>query len=175
MGTNFSLCRRRTDLAKLSSMRRGTFASALVFSLAVLPLGPAARAQGGPTTPVGVWNTISDKDGKPEAVVEIRDVGGELSGVVRELLVAADPADSVCGKCTDERKGRRIVGMEILRHMRRDGDQWSGGEILDPENGKTYRATLKLADGGQKLIVRGYIGIPLFGRSQTWIRRSVRE
>jgi uncharacterized protein (DUF2147 family) len=107
-------------------------------------------------------------------VVEIRTVGAELSGVVRALLVAADPADSICGKCTDDRKGQRIVGMEILRHMRADGDgQWSGGEILDPENGKTYRATLKLVDGGQRLVLRGYIGLPLFGRSQSWLRRTV--
>jgi uncharacterized protein (DUF2147 family) len=136
-----------------------------------LALGSAAEAQ---ATPAGLWNTVSDRDGKPTAVVEIRTVGAELSGVVRALLVAADPADSICGKCTDDRKGQRIVGMEILRHMRADGDgQWSGGEILDPENGKTYRATLKLVDGGQKLVLRGYIGLPLFGRSQSWLRRTV--
>src|SRR5205085_9588742 len=98
------------------------------------------------------WNTISDTDGKPPAVVEIRQIGNELSGVVRELLVAADPEDSVCGRCSGQRKGQRIVGMEILRHMRADGDQWSGGEILDPENGKTYRATMDPSDGGQKLL-----------------------
>ena len=65
--------------------------------------------------------------------------------------------------------------MEIVRHMRPDGNQWSGGEILDPENGKTYRATMKLIDGGQRLVVRGYIGLPLFGRSQTWLRRTVHD
>jgi uncharacterized protein (DUF2147 family) len=93
---------------------------------------------------------------------------------VRALLVPADPEDSVCGKCSDDRKGKRIVGMEIVRHMRstRDGDEWSGGEILDPQNGKTYRAKMKLSDGGKKLIVRGYIGFSLFGRSQTWLRRE---
>jgi uncharacterized protein (DUF2147 family) len=61
--------------------------------------------------------------------------------------------------------------MTILRHMHQDGDEWSGGEILDPENGKTYRAKMKLTDGGQKLVLRGYIGISIFGRSQTWLRR----
>lgn len=143
--------------------------------LAVLPLllslGGTASAQ---ASPVGLWNTVSDRDGKPTAVVEIRQVGGELSGVVRALLVAADRDDSICGKCTDDRKGQRVVGMEILRHMHADGDnQWSGGEVLDPENGKTYRATLKLVDGGQRLVLRGYIGLPLFGRSQSWLRRTV--
>ncbi|PYP60764.1 MAG: DUF2147 domain-containing protein [Gemmatimonadetes bacterium] len=151
---------------------KSRLAYALAFGTLALPLGLAARGQG---TPVGFWNTISDADGKPTAVVEIREINGELSGVVRELLVAADPADSVCGKCSGDRKGQRIVGMEIVRHMRPDGNQWSGGEILDPENGKTYRATMKLIDGGQRLVVRGYIGLPLFGRSQTWLRRTVHD
>src|SRR5690349_5240705 len=71
-------------------------------------------------TPAGFWNTISDTDGRPTAVVEIREDRGEYVGVVRQLLVAADPEDSICGKCSGERKGQRIVGMEILRHMRRD-------------------------------------------------------
>jgi uncharacterized protein (DUF2147 family) len=65
--------------------------------------------------------------------------------------------------------------MEILRHMRPDGDEWSGGEILDPETGKTYRAKMRLEDGGRKLIVRGYIGFSLFGRSQTWLRTDARQ
>lgn len=145
-----------------------------VIAFLVMPLCATARAQATPT-PVGLWNTISDTDGKPTAVVEIREVNGQLSGVVRSLLVVAGPEDSVCARCSGERKGQRIVGMEILRHMRRDGDEWSGGEILDPENGKTYRATLRLTDGGQKLVLRGYVGLPLFGRSQTWIRRTVRD
>ena len=139
----------------------------------MLSMGALGTAQ--ETTPVGLWNTISDRDGKPTAVVEIRESGGELSGVVRELLVEADPQDSICSKCPGDRKGQPIVGMEILRHMHRDGDAWSGGEILDPENGKTYRSTMKLTDGGQKLVVRGYIGFRMFGRSQTWLRRTVRD
>lgn len=146
------------------------FARLLPAVALVIPLG-IGRAQ---NTPAGTWNTISDKDGKPTAVVEIRQVDNELSGVVRELLVAADPGDSVCSKCSDSRHMQRIVGMEILSHMKAVGDHWRG-EILDPENGKTYRATLTLADSGRKLIVRGYIGVPLFGRSQTWLRRTVRD
>jgi uncharacterized protein (DUF2147 family) len=151
-------------------MRYGAYSLLALVPIA-LSLGGVARAQ---SSAVGLWNTISDRDGKPTAVVEIRQTGGELSGIVRALLVAAGPEDSICGKCTDERKGQRIVGMEILRHMHADGDgQWSGGEILDPENGKSYRATLKLVDGGQTLVLRGYIGLPLFGRSQRWLRRTV--
>lgn len=133
----------------------------------------AARAATGQTTPAGLWNTISDKDGRPTGVVEIREMdGGEYVGIVRGILVPATHDDSVCTKCTGALKNAPIIGMTILSHMRRDGDEWSGGEILDPENGKVYRARMRLTDGGKKLIVRGYIGISLFGRSQTWIRRE---
>jgi uncharacterized protein (DUF2147 family) len=137
--------------------------------VAFTAFAPRLSAQ---TTPVGFWNTISDVDGRPTAVVEIQEVKGEYVGVVRALLVPADPQDSVCGKCHGAEKGQRIIGMEILRHMRPDGDEWSGGEVLDPETGKTYRARMKLIEGGQKLVLRGYIGLPLFGRSQTWVRRT---
>jgi uncharacterized protein (DUF2147 family) len=134
---------------------------------------PAASPAPSPTpTPAGLWSTISDRDGKPTGVVEIRELNGELIGVVRRILIEAGPEDSVCDKCDDDRHGQPIIGMEILRHMRRSGDEWNGGEILDPENGKTYRATMKLSDDGQKLIVRGYIGLPMFGRSQTWVRQQ---
>jgi uncharacterized protein (DUF2147 family) len=140
----------------------------LVATCLVIGISRPVAAQ---ATPVGFWNTISDTDGRPTAIVEVREEHGEFVGIVRGLLVPADPEDSVCGKCSGERKGQRVVGMEILRHIRREGGEWGGGEILDPQNGKTYRARLKLADGGKKLIVRGYIGVSLFGRSQTWVRR----
>lgn len=148
------------------------FDGRLMFWAAILSIGwrtPILLTQ---ATPVGFWSTVSDDDGRPTAIVEIRQQpGGEYVGIVRGLLVPASHEDSVCAKCTDERRGQPVVGMTILRHMRQDGAEWSGGEILDPENGKTYHAKMKLADGGQKLIVRGYIGVSLFGRSQTWIRR----
>ena len=130
------------------------------------------RVASAQATPVGAWNTISDKDGKPTAVVEIRQGPDGFVGVITGLLVPAEPEDSVCGKCSGERKGQRVVGMEILRHMRADGDEWTGGEILDPETGKTYKAKMKLVDDGMKLVVRGYIGFSMFGRSQTWVRRQ---
>jgi uncharacterized protein (DUF2147 family) len=154
-------------------MRRFDRFLTIALGVAAIPLGVATdRAMATQETPVGFWNTISDRDGKPTGIVEIRDVNGELSGVVRGILADAGPEDSVCGKCTGDRKGQRVIGMEILRHMRRSGSDWSGGEILDPENGKTYRAAMHLEEGGEKLVVRGYIGISLFGRSQTWLRRQ---
>jgi len=138
--------------------------------VAVMLMLSAAHTPRAQASPAGLWNTISDVDGRPTALVEIRQTDGEFVGVVRALLVAAEPQDSICTKCPGERKGQRIVGMEILRHMRPQGDEWSGGEILDPENGKTYRARMRLEDSGRKLIVRGYIGFSVFGQSQTWLR-----
>lgn len=132
----------------------------------------AAGVVRGQSSPVGFWNTIDDKDGRPTAIVQVREVNGELVGTIRGLLVPATHEDSICTKCRDERKNQPVVGMEIMRHMRPDGDEWGDGEILDPENGKTYKAKMKLTDGGEKLVLRGYVGLPIFGRSQTWLRRK---
>jgi uncharacterized protein (DUF2147 family) len=80
----------------------------------------------------------------------------------------------VCEKCPGERKGQKIVGMEILRGIRPDGNEWGGGEILDPNNGKTYKAKMRLEDDGKKLVVRGFIGFSMLGRSQTWHRAEAK-
>src|SRR5262252_5625078 len=142
-------------MSRVTNVRRTAILAATCLGLGM------SRSLAAQSTLVGFWNTISDTDGRPTAIVEIREENGEYVGIVRGLLVPADPEDSICGKCSGDRKGQRVVGMEILRHIRREGDEWGGGEILDPENGKTYRATLKLADGGKKLIVRGYVGFSL--------------
>ncbi|MBI3790602.1 MAG: DUF2147 domain-containing protein [Gemmatimonadetes bacterium] len=146
-------------------MRR-FLASALLLATAFL----APVALGAQSTPVGIWHTISDVDGKPRGIIEIREVDGKLVGTVKGTLVPGEKGDKTCDKCTDERKGQRIVGMEILRGLKPDGDEWNGGEILDPDNGKTYKAKVRLIEGGRKLVVRGYIGFSLLGRSQTWVR-----
>ncbi len=121
-------------------------------------------------TPAGLWKTIDD-DGKTEkSLVRISESAGVVSGVIEKIF---DPAkqDSKCDQCTDERKDKPVVGMVILRNVRQDADDkglWSGGEILDPNNGKTYKTRLKPVDGGKKLEMRGYIGF--FYRTQVWQR-----
>ncbi len=120
-------------------------------------------------SPVGTWRTFSDRTGQESGQVQIWDQGGQLYGRIVGIRDAAK-RDAVCDKCTDDRRGQKVMGMQIIRGMKPDGAQWDGGEILDPENGSTYRCTMRLADGGRKLIVRGFIGISLFGRSQTWLR-----
>lgn len=124
------------------------------------------------TTPVGLWKTIDD-DGKTEkSLVRISEKDGVLSGAIEKIF---DPAkqDSKCDKCSDERKDKPTLGMIILRNIKQDGDDkslWDGGDILDPNNGKLYKARLKPIDGGKKLEMRGYIGMPMLGRTQTWVR-----
>lgn len=136
-------------------------------ALSLAGFASAAHAQ---ATPAGTWHTISDVDHKPRGVVVIREVNGKYVGVVTGSLVPDDTTSQICDKCPGDRKGKPVIGMEILRGLRPDGDEWSGGEILDPDTGKTYKAKVHLEDGGQKLVVRGYIGFSLFGRSQVWLR-----
>lgn len=138
--------------------------------LGLMLLAGVARAQG---TPVGVWKTIDDATKKEKSLIRITETGGVLTGRLEKLLDPATPADAVCKECTDERKDKPLVGMTLLRDVRQsEGDKgsWEGGDILDPNNGKVYRVRLKPVDGGAKLDVRGYIGTPLLGRTQTWIR-----
>jgi uncharacterized protein (DUF2147 family) len=123
-------------------------------------------------TPVGLWKTIDDETKQEKSYVRIAESGGVLTGRIEKLL---DPTkqDAKCDACTDERKGQPVIGMTIVRNVKKSaGDEamWDGGEILDPNNGKTYKVRLTPKDGGKALDVRGYIGAPLLGRTQTWLR-----
>lgn len=120
---------------------------------------------------MGTWQTIDDQTGKPKAVIQIVDDGGQLSGKVVRGIGEFDQPERRCTACTDERKDQLVKGMTIITGMRQNGDTWDSGQILDPENGKLYKCKMKLEDGGQKLVVRGYIGVSLLGRSQTWVRQ----
>jgi len=130
----------------------------------------AAMAASAQNTPVGLWKTIDD-DGKTEkSLVRISEAGGVLTGKI-EKIFDATKQDSKCEQCSDERKDKPVLGMTILRNLKPDADDketWTGGEILDPNNGKTYRARLKPLDGGKQLQMRGYLGP--FYRTQVWQR-----
>lgn len=122
-------------------------------------------------TPVGLWKTIDDDGKTAKSLVRINEQGGVLVGSIDKLLDPKTAPDAKCDKCSDDRKDRPLQGLEIIRGVKADGDgHWGGGEILDPNNGKTYKTRLKPIDGGKRLEVRGYIGAPLFGRTQTWVR-----
>lgn len=143
---------------------------AFVATLGLVLFVGLARAQ---NTPVGVWKTIDDGTKKEKSLIRITETGGVLTGKLEKLLDPATPPDVTCDKCTDERKDKPVLGMTLIRNVKQsDGDKtlWDGGDILDPNNGKVYKVRLKPIDGGAKLDVRGYIGMPLLGRTQTWIR-----
>ena len=139
---------------------------ALVSLLSLAAVSAFAQA-----TPAGLWKTIDDDTKKEKSLVRITDNNGVFSGRIEKLLDPEVKQDSVCEDCTDERKGKPVLGMTILRNLKQNADDkavFDGGDVLDPKNGKIYRARIKPVDGGKKLEMRGYIGP--FYRTQVWVR-----
>jgi uncharacterized protein (DUF2147 family) len=144
-------------------------AGLIVLCLAAAP--PAIAGAPDATSPVGVWKTFDDKTGKPRALVRIYEQGGKLFGRIEQTFTPGGE-HRICVPCADERKNQPIVGLLIIRNIRQDGSEYSGGDILDPESGSVYRCKMHLEQDGSRLILRGYIGFSLLGRSQTWQRQG---
>ncbi|HWH83423.1 MAG TPA: DUF2147 domain-containing protein [Burkholderiaceae bacterium] len=138
---------------------------------AALGLALAAGLAHAQATPAGLWKTIDDETRQEKSLVRISEAGGVFTGKIEKLLDPAKQA-AVCDQCSDERKGQPILGLTIIKGVKAGGEpgRFEGGEILDPNDGKTYKVRMTPADGGKKLEVRGYIGAPLLGRTQTWTR-----
>jgi uncharacterized protein (DUF2147 family) len=137
-----------------------------LFALLTLPL--LAQAQ---SSPIGRWKTIDDATGKVKSVVEIQQSrDGSYAGRVVEILDTKDGPNPACGKCKGKLKDKPIKGMTILWGLTPDGkDKWAGGQVLDPENGKTYKSRLELLEGGRKLGMSGCIAF--LCRQQVWVRQ----
>jgi uncharacterized protein (DUF2147 family) len=138
-----------------------------LLAVAVLTASGFACAQ---MSPVGTWNTIDDVTKAIKSEIVVTETAGVLSGKVTKLLRKDVDQKAVCKECTDDRKDKPLVGLEIIRGAKKaDGkDVWEGGKILDPENGKNYTLHLTPIEGGKKLEVRGSVfGM---GRTQTWVR-----
>jgi uncharacterized protein (DUF2147 family) len=124
-------------------------------------------------SPVGVWRTIDDKTGKEKSLVRISEVNSELRGTIEKLFrEPGEEPNPNCDKCPGEKKNKPVIGMTILTGLKRDGQEYAGGEILDPANGKTYKCKMWTTDGGKKLNVRGFIGVSVLGRTQVWVREE---
>ena len=153
-----------------STIRLASLAVSLALAVGLLR-APTVAADAGAAdadSPVGLWKTIDDKTGKPRALVRIYEQDGRLFGKIESSFTAG--ADHrVCIACTDERKGRPIIGLIIIRNMKRTDGEYSGGDILDPDTGSVYHCKLHV-EGGTRLVLRGYIGFSLLGRNQTWQR-----
>jgi uncharacterized protein (DUF2147 family) len=142
-------------------MYRSLLAIILVFS------AYSAQAQ---MSPVGNWHTVDEKTGEVKSEIRVTENGGTVTGTIAKLLRKDVKQDQVCDQCTDDRKDKPLIGMQLIRGAKKaEGkDVWEDGKILDPENGKTYGLRLTPVEGGKKLEVRGSIGP--FGRTQTWVR-----
>lgn len=140
--------------------------AAIAFVAFAASLGAFAQS-----TPAGVWRTYDDGDGLPASLVRIEERNGLFEGRVLKLLPRpGHDVNAKCTACEGDDKDKPIAGMRILWDMQRDGDEFSGGKIFDPDSGNTYRCKLRLT--GDKLSVRGFLGISLFGRSQVWVREQ---
>ena len=137
--------------------------AAIIFASMALP----AVAQ---MSPVGHWHTLDEKTNEVKSQIQITESGGVVSGKIEKLLRKDAKQDAVCDECSDDRKGKPLLGLEIIRGAKKAADKnvWEDGKILDPENGKHYTLRLTPIEGGKKLEVRGSIGP--FGRTQTWVR-----
>lgn len=122
-------------------------------------------------SPAGTWISIDDKTNKPRSVIVIKESNGNLTGTIRKVF--KQPGDTgICSKCPGKFKGKPIQGLTILWGFKKKDDfYWKSGQILDPKNGKIYSSYIKLSKDGKRLKVRGYLGISLLGRTQTWYRR----
>ena len=148
----------------------------MTFSLRHAALGLALALASGlaaaqAASPAGLWKTVDDNTKREKSLVRIVESGGVYTGKVEKIIDPDSPKDAVCKDCTDDRKDQPVLGMVILRNLKQDADDketWSGGEILDPNNGKTYKARLKPLEGGKQLQMRGYLGP--FYRTQVWLR-----
>lgn len=127
----------------------------------------AGTAYADSQSPVGNWKNISDKTGKTEAIIQIWEENGELRGKLSRLF---EPKETVCSACKGDKQNKPLLGMEIIWGVKRKGEEWGGGKILDPNSGDIYSVKMSLAEGGRQLKVRGFMGFALLGRTQTWLR-----
>lgn len=124
-------------------------------------------------SPVGLWRTVDDKSGKERSLVRVTESNGQLQILIEKLFrEPGEEPNPLCDKCPGDKKNKPVTGMQIGSGLRKDGEVWSGGEILDPENGKTYKCKVWLEDKGRKLHVRGFIGVSVLGRTQVWVREE---
>jgi uncharacterized protein (DUF2147 family) len=120
------------------------------------------------SSPSGLWQPL-DSAGRPLGLIRIYEDHGLYFGRI-EPISPQDKGNERCVRCTDERKDQPIIGLVLIRNMRLEGDEYVGGDILDPDTGRIYGCKFRLIDGGRKMIMRGYFGVSLLGHSQTWQR-----
>jgi uncharacterized protein (DUF2147 family) len=145
----------------------------LLLTVAVLlPLVASGPARSVDLTPVGLWQALDEDTKQPTGWFLISDHNGAYDGIIaRMFFKPGENANAVCDQCKDDRHDHPWLGLEIIRGMQQEGDaKFGGGTILDPRDGKIYKATMKVTPDGQTLVVRGYIGFEMLGQNQYWTR-----
>ena len=139
---------------------------------AIIAVGAAsAPLRAAEPSAVGLWEQVDEKTGKAESWFKITERSGVYVGnIVKIFFKPGEDENWVCDKCEGSEKGAPVLGLALIKGMQRNGLTYENGTIMDPRDGSVYRALMKLSPDGQKLEVRGYLGISLFGRSQVWKR-----
>jgi uncharacterized protein (DUF2147 family) len=128
-------------------------------------------AQDGEPSAAGLWQQIDDRTGKSQGWFLISERNGVYEGKIAKMFSQpGDPPNPVCDRCEGEQRGAPWLGLTIITNMKRQGLKYEDGRILDPRDGQVYRALMRLSPDGQTLTVRGYLGVALLGRDQTWVR-----
>lgn len=150
-------------------MRAMKPSAVLALTVAAALMSSAAWADN--ASPVGLWRNVDDVSGKPRALIRITESNGAVQGRIEKVFLAPNESPT-CVKCEGALKNAPVIGLVILSGLKKDGADYGGGQILDPDNGKFYSSRIRVSNDGRKLDVRGYIGVTLLGRSQTWHRQE---
>ena len=141
----------------------------LLLAIPLYALAGTARPAAASPSPAGLWRQVDDETGAAQSLVRLFEQGGKLYGRIERILIPSETGRT-CVDCPGDMRGQKVLGLVFLRGLVPDGAEWSGGRIVDPKTGKTYRCKLRVATDGRTLTIRGYVGVSLLGRSQTWTR-----